>query len=144
MRAKPRLARGPQQVGREWTRVALILGCFDRAGRVLRLDQVAARAGLPRSSVHRILTQLHAAGLLQHRSDGYCLGASSLAGAGTGDHSALRAAAAPVLDRSGSDVTVTGTVGVTSRPISPSRSRLRRVWVSILGLTPAIRRETSE
>lgn len=93
-------------------RVAAILGCFDRAGRVLRLDQVAARAGLPRSSVHRILTQLHAAGLLQHRSDGYCLGASLLPGAGTGDHSALRAAAAPVLERLQSDTMLVVQLGV--------------------------------
>ncbi|MFB1298071.1 IclR family transcriptional regulator [Mycobacterium sp. pW049] len=93
-------------------RVALILGCFDQAGRVLRLDQVAARAGLPRSSVHRILTQLHGAGLLQHRSDGYCLAASSLPGAGSGDHSALRAAAAPVLERLQSDTMLVVQLGV--------------------------------
>lgn len=93
-------------------RVALILGSFDRAGRVLRLDQVAARAGLPRSSVHRILTQLHAAGLLQHRSDGYCLAATALPGAGAGDHSNLRAAAAPVLERLQSDTMLVVQLGV--------------------------------
>ncbi|MDG4667829.1 IclR family transcriptional regulator [Mycobacterium sp. 236(2023)] len=84
-------------------RVALILGAFDRAGEVLRLDQVAARAGLPRSSVHRILTQLHSAGLLQHLPDGYRLAASPLTTTRTGDHSALRGAAAPVLERLHSD-----------------------------------------
>ncbi|MBX9918994.1 MAG: helix-turn-helix domain-containing protein [Mycolicibacterium frederiksbergense] len=47
-------------------RVALIVNAFDRAGAVLRLDQVADRTGLPRSSTHRILNQLHDAGLLQH------------------------------------------------------------------------------
>lgn len=93
-------------------RVALILGSFDRAGKVLRLDQVADRAGLPRSSVHRILTQLHAAGLLQHRPDGYCLTASSLPAAGTGDHSSLRGVASPVLERLHSDTMLVVHLGV--------------------------------
>lgn len=93
-------------------RVALILGSFDRAGKVLRLDQVAARAGLPRSSVHRILTQLHDAGLLQHRSDGYCLTAASLPVTRSGDHSALRGVASPVLERLQSDTTLVVHLGV--------------------------------
>ncbi|MUL80274.1 MULTISPECIES: helix-turn-helix domain-containing protein [unclassified Mycolicibacterium] len=37
------------------------------------LRQIAGRTGLPRSSVHRILKQLHSAGLLQHRPGGYAL-----------------------------------------------------------------------
>lgn len=43
-------------------RVALILNVFDEPGKHLRLDQIAGRTGLPRSSVHRILKQLHSAG----------------------------------------------------------------------------------
>lgn len=93
-------------------RVALILGSFDRAGKVLRLDDVAVRAGLPRSSVHRILTQLHAVGLLQHRSDGYCLAAASLPVTRVGDHSALRGVASPVLARLQSDTTLVVHLGV--------------------------------
>lgn len=91
-------------------RVALILGAFEQAGKVLRLDQVATRAGLPRSSVHRILTQLHDAGLLLHRPDGYCLAASSLPAAG--DHSALRGVASPVLERLHSDTSLVVHLGV--------------------------------
>ena len=41
-------------------------------------------------------------------------------------------------------VTVTGTVGVTVRVTSPSRSRERSVCVSIFWLTPARRRDSSE
>ena len=79
-------------------RVALIVNAFDRS-KLLRLDQVVARTGLPRSSAHRILNQLHAAGLLQHVPDGYCLAASSLPVAGAVDYSQLRSAASPVLER---------------------------------------------
>jgi DNA-binding IclR family transcriptional regulator len=91
-------------------RVALILGAFEQAGKVLRLDQVATRAGLPRSSVHRILTQLHATGLLLHRPDGYCLAASSLPAAG--NHSALRGVASPVLERLHADTSLVVHLGV--------------------------------
>ena len=45
-------------------RVAMIMNVFDRTGRAQRLDQVVTQTGLPRSSVHRILTQLHDARLL--------------------------------------------------------------------------------
>lgn len=80
-------------------RVALIMNAFDRAGTTLRLDQVVTSTGLPRSSVHRILTQLDAAGLMQRRTDGYCLAVSPLTATRTGDHSQLRGVASPVLDR---------------------------------------------
>ncbi|OBJ69884.1 IclR family transcriptional regulator [Mycobacterium sp. 1274756.6] len=96
-------------------RVALILGVFDEPGRRLRLDQVAGRTGLPRSSVHRILTQLLDAGLLQHRSDGYGLagGAGSpLSAAGLVDHARLRAAASLLLDRLHTDTGLVVQLGV--------------------------------
>lgn len=93
-------------------RVALIINSFDRAGKVLRLDEVASRTGLPRSSTHRILTQLHTAGLLQHKADGYCLAASSLPIAGAGDHSRLRGVASPVLERLQADTTLVVHLGV--------------------------------
>src|SRR4029078_12509342 len=41
-------------------------------------------------------------------------------------------------------MTLTGRVGVTVRLTRPSRSRERRVWVSIFWLTPASRRDSSE
>lgn len=93
-------------------RVALIVSAFDRAGKFLRLDQVVARTGLPRSSTHRILNQLHAAGLLQHGPDGYCLAASSLPVAGGIDHGQLRSAAAPVLERLHADTALVVHLGV--------------------------------
>lgn len=80
-------------------RVALIMNVFDEPGKRLRLDQVVTRTGLPRSSVHRILGQLHAAGLLQHSPNGYRLAASPLPVARMVDHSALRGAASRTIER---------------------------------------------
>lgn len=93
-------------------RVALIVNAFDRAGTVLRLDEVADRTGLPRSSTHRILNQLHGAGLLQHSPDGYSLAASALPAAGAIDHSQLRSIASPVLERLHADTALIVHLGV--------------------------------
>jgi DNA-binding IclR family transcriptional regulator len=93
-------------------RVALIVNAFDRVGTVLRLDQVVARTGLPRSSAGRILNQLHAAGLLQHKPDGYSLAASSLPTARVVDHSSLRSVASPVLERLHADTGLVVHLGV--------------------------------
>jgi DNA-binding IclR family transcriptional regulator len=93
-------------------RVALIMNSFDRVGKHLHLDQVVTRTGLPRSSAHRILTQLHSAGLLQHRSDGYCLAASPLPVTRMLDHSQLRGAASPVLERLHADTALVVHLGV--------------------------------
>lgn len=93
-------------------RVALIMKAFDHAGKVLRLDQVVIRTGLPRSSVHRILTQLHAAGLLQHRREGYYIAASPLPATGMAAHSQLRGAASPVLERLHADTALVVHLGV--------------------------------
>lgn len=90
-------------------RVALIMKAFDQAGTVLRLDQVVIRTGLPRSSVHRILTQLHTAGLLQHRREGYRLAASPLPAV---THSQLRGVASPVLERLHADTGLVVHLGV--------------------------------
>jgi DNA-binding IclR family transcriptional regulator len=93
-------------------RVALIVNAFDRVGTVLRLDQVAARTGLPRSSAGRILNQLHTSGLLQHKPDGYCLAASPLPAAGVVDHSPLRSVASSVLERLHADTGLVVHLGV--------------------------------
>lgn len=93
-------------------RVALIVNAFDRAGAVLRLDQVVDRTGLPRSSAHRILTQLHTTGLLHHTPDGYSLAESSLPAAGAIDHSQLRSIASPVLERLHADTALVVHLGV--------------------------------
>ncbi len=93
-------------------RVALIVNAFDRIGTVLRLDQVAARTGLPRSSAGRILNQLHTAGLLQHKPDGYSLAASSLPAARIMDLSPLRSVASPVLERLHADTGLVVHLGV--------------------------------
>jgi DNA-binding IclR family transcriptional regulator len=92
-------------------RVALIVNAFDRVGTVLRLDQVAARTGLPRSSAGRILNQLHTSGLLHHTPDGYSLAASTLP-AGVVDHSQLRSVASPVLERLHADTGLVVHLGV--------------------------------
>ncbi|TRW88529.1 IclR family transcriptional regulator [Mycolicibacterium sp. 018/SC-01/001] len=91
-------------------RISLILRVFDRTGTLLRLDDVAVRTGLPRSSTHRILTQLHASGLVEHRADGYCRTAAWLPA--PDDHQALRRVAAPVLERLHSDTMLVVHLGV--------------------------------
>ncbi|MDG5485444.1 IclR family transcriptional regulator [Mycolicibacterium gadium] len=93
-------------------RVALIINSFDRAGKQLRLDDVAAHTGLPRSSTHRILNQLHATGLLTRGPDGYCLAASSLSANRAVDHSELRGVASPVLRRLAADTSLVVHLGV--------------------------------
>lgn len=93
-------------------RVALIINSFDRAGRQLRLDEVAAQTGLPRSSTHRILTQLHSTGLLTHGPDGYCLAGSSLSANRAVDYSELRGVASPVLRRLAADTALVVHLGV--------------------------------
>jgi len=93
-------------------RVALIINSFDRAGTQLRLDDVAAQTGLPRSSTHRILTQLHTTGLLTHGPDGYCLAGSSLSANRVVDYSELRGVASPVLRRLATDTALVVHLGV--------------------------------
>jgi DNA-binding IclR family transcriptional regulator len=93
-------------------RVALIINSFDRAGTQLRLDEVAAHTGLPRSSTHRILTQLHTTGLLTHGPDGYCLAASALSANRVVDYSELRGVASPVLRRLAADTALVVHLGV--------------------------------
>ncbi|WP_235663884.1 IclR family transcriptional regulator [Mycolicibacter terrae] len=93
-------------------RVALIINQFDEPGKRLRLDQVVARTGLPRSSVHRILTQLDSAGLVQHRPDGYGMAASPLPVAQIVDHAELRGVASTTLARLHSDTRLVVHLGV--------------------------------
>jgi len=52
----------------------LVLDAFRPEGGPLRLDELAARAGLPRSTVHRLLTRLVAAGGVERSPDGFHLG----------------------------------------------------------------------
>ncbi|OHV00593.1 IclR family transcriptional regulator [Mycobacterium talmoniae] len=93
-------------------RVALIMNLFDDPGKRLRLDQVVSRTGLPRSSVHRILKQLYAVGLLQHRPDGYCIAASPLPVGRMMDHAELRGAASATLTRLHADTGLVVHLGV--------------------------------
>ena len=95
----PNTAAATDAAGSMVARVALIMNLFDEPGKRLRLDQVVARTGLPRSSTHRILKQLHGAGLLQHRPDGYSVAASPLPVTRMVDHSQLRGVASWTIDR---------------------------------------------
>ncbi|OBG35593.1 MULTISPECIES: IclR family transcriptional regulator [Mycolicibacter] len=92
-------------------RVALIMNVFE-PGECLRLDQVVSRTQLPRSSVHRILNQLHSAGLLRHRSEGYTLAASSLPVTRMVEYSQLRAVASRTLERLHADTGLVVHLGV--------------------------------
>jgi DNA-binding IclR family transcriptional regulator len=91
-------------------RVAVIMEALGSAGQKLRLDEVVSRTGLPRSSTHRILTQLHEVGLLLHGPDGYRVAAASLPATHT--DSQLRSVAAPVLERLHSDTALVVQLGV--------------------------------
>lgn len=82
------------------SRIALIMRVFDEPGARFRLDEVAVRTGLPRSTVHRILDQLLVTGWIQRRPDGYALSAgASAARHSLAEHPELRSVAAPVLNR---------------------------------------------
>ena len=55
-------------------RVVLILSVFERSSGALTAGQISVRSGIPRSSVHRILSQLVSARWLMRHEDGYALG----------------------------------------------------------------------
>lgn len=79
-------------------RMTLILDVFQGRDSRHTLEDVARITNLPRSTAHRILDQLVRLDWLAHTSFGYSLGRRSLSlGGGAGDHSELRAAAAPYL-----------------------------------------------
>jgi DNA-binding IclR family transcriptional regulator len=79
-------------------RFTSIIDAFDDTTVGLSLDQVAARAELPRSTTHRILDHLVRLNWLSHSERGYGLGKRALSwGAGDATDLRLREAAAPVL-----------------------------------------------
>lgn len=79
-------------------RFTSIIDAFDDTTVGLSLDQVAARAALPRSTTHRILDHLVRLNWLSHSERGYGLGKRALSwGAGDAADLRLREAAAPVL-----------------------------------------------
>lgn len=79
-------------------RFTSIIDVFDDTTVGLSLDQVAARAELPRSTTHRILDHLVRLNWLAHSERGYGLGKRALSwGAGDVTDLRLREAAAPVL-----------------------------------------------
>jgi DNA-binding IclR family transcriptional regulator len=79
-------------------RFTSIIDAFDDTTVGLSLDQVAARAELPRSTTHRILDHLVRLNWLSHSERGYGLGRRAMSwGAGDAADLRLREAAAPVL-----------------------------------------------
>ena len=79
-------------------RFTSIIDVFEDPATGLSLDQVAARADLPRSTTHRILDHLVRQHWLRHSENGYGLGARAMSwGAGDAADLRLREAAAPVL-----------------------------------------------
>lgn len=79
-------------------RMTLIVEMFEDRSTRLRLDEISAGTGLPRSTCHRILEQLVRLRWLRHSQGGYGLGqrALQLGGAVT-HHDQLRSAAVPLL-----------------------------------------------
>lgn len=78
-------------------RMTLILDAFEGRGSRLTLEEVAGRARLPRSTVHRILHQMVRLDWIEHDACGYRLGGRALALGGDGGQGRIRAAAAPLL-----------------------------------------------
>lgn len=79
-------------------RFTSIIDAFDDATVGLSLDQVAARAELPRSTTHRILDHLVRLSWVSRSDRGYGLGNRAMSwGAGDATDLRLRSAAAPVL-----------------------------------------------
>src|SRR5919206_2872524 len=65
------MAGGATETGRSVTSRALaVLDAFDSAAPRLSLSEIAARAGLPLTTAHRLLAELTAWGALARRSDG--------------------------------------------------------------------------
>lgn len=77
-------------------RMTLIVDVFEDRSTRLTLEEVGIRAGLPRSTVHRILEQLIRLEWVEHASFGYCLGSRARCFGG-GIDGEIRAAAAPLL-----------------------------------------------
>ncbi|WP_158171175.1 MULTISPECIES: IclR family transcriptional regulator [unclassified Rhodococcus (in: high G+C Gram-positive bacteria)] len=79
------------------SRMTAVIAAFDDPAEQLQIGVIAERAGLPRSTAHRFVDQLIQLGWLRRIPDGYILG-PRMAGIGAhGDHTDLRAAAAPLL-----------------------------------------------
>lgn len=79
-------------------RMTLIIEMFDDRAARLRLDEISAGTGLPRSTCHRILEQLVRLRWLRHSQGGYGLGQRALQlGGGVAHNDQLRSAAVPML-----------------------------------------------
>ncbi|MGW6374593.1 IclR family transcriptional regulator [Rhodococcus sp. NPDC055112] len=78
-------------------RMTLILDAFDGRAARLTLEEVARRARLPRSTVHRILDSLVKLNWVEHATFGYQLGRRALGVGGDGGNAEIREAAAPLL-----------------------------------------------
>src|SRR5690606_34587244 len=80
-------------------RLTQILDVFSHGGQRLLLDDVTAATGLPRSTAFRLLSQMVDLDWLEHDAAGYQLGPRALRmGKSTTDHTALRGAAADLLN----------------------------------------------
>ncbi|SPM33655.1 DNA-binding transcriptional regulator, IclR family [Mycobacterium rhizamassiliense] len=117
-------------------RFTSIIDAFDDATVGLSLDQVAARAELPRSTTHRILDHLVRLSWVSHSDRGYGLGDRAMSwGAGDATDLRLRSAAAPVLHHlqiktgavvhlgvlAGLDIVHVDKLGGPSAPVVPTR-----------------------
>ncbi|ORL72477.1 IclR family transcriptional regulator [Prescottella equi] len=89
---RPRRRVAPSMI----ERMTLIMDVFEDRSTRLTLEEVGIRAGLPRSTVHRILDQLIGLEWVEHASFGYCLGRRARRFGGSVDGE-IRVAAAPSL-----------------------------------------------
>lgn len=79
------------------TKAFQILSAFNSRDRVMTLRDLAEAAGLPKSTVHRLLVRLTELGAVERHGDGYKLGLSLLQLGSTTPAAALRDAALPSL-----------------------------------------------
>lgn len=79
-------------------RMTFIIDAFDDPNEVLMLEDVTVRAGLPRSTTHRIVTELVDLGWLARTGRGYALGTRAVGALGPqASHARIRIAASDIV-----------------------------------------------
>ncbi|MFI8180429.1 IclR family transcriptional regulator [Actinacidiphila glaucinigra] len=95
MSAEDATATGSQSM---LARGAALLGAFAAGEDGIPLGELAARTGLPKSTVHRLLAELTAVGLVERGTDGYRLGLALFELGQRVPHRRLREAALPYME----------------------------------------------
>jgi DNA-binding IclR family transcriptional regulator len=68
------LTSGSSEVGNGLDRAVVVLRSFQPDGRPMRLTDIVRKVGLPKTTTHRVVTELHRLGLLERDGHLYVLG----------------------------------------------------------------------